>query len=332
MKYWTILLHFYQPPTQDDTITWNIMAFCYLPLLRMLNSKSGFGLTLNITGCLHDQLKKMNATEFFELIEKLEFDGKIELVNSAKDHPIMPLFSNEVLSRQISTGAPAFFPPELAIDTKTLDFIPNKYVFVDETSVGAKMPVAKYKDKILLVNNREVCNLFRSYQGNLEANQVIELLGNELTVSANDVELFGHHYVERLKVLTDLLDNPNLKFLTASQTIETFGSNIPEVTNINPSTWQDCKEFALWNKNDLQQKYLKLLETCDVDQAFSSCYLYWLSNWPWWHAGLVEKGVKSMVQTPATEKFLVDLWAYHNSGQVDQNYQKFNQSQSKYLE
>jgi alpha-amylase/alpha-mannosidase (GH57 family) len=318
-----MLLHFYQPPTQEDNITWNILTFCYLPLLRMLDQKTGFGLTLNITGCLSEQLKRMKAVEFIELIERLETQGKIELVNSAKYHPIMPLFSNEVLSRQISIGAPAFFPPELAIDAKTLDFIPNKFVFIDESSIDIKTPIVRYKNKILLVNNREVCNLLRSYQGNLQANTVIDLL-KDFTVSANDVELFGHHYTERLQVLSDLLDNPNLKFIKASEAIEKFGHNPPEVIDIKSSTWQDCEKFDLWDKNDLQKEYLELLKTCEVDSAYSSCYLYWLSNWPWWHPGLVRSGVELMPKSPATENFLKHLWDYHNSGQVEKNYEAFN--------
>lgn len=324
MKYWTMLLHFYQPPTQEDNITWNILTFCYLPLLRMLDHKSGFGLTLNITGCLSDQLKKIKADEFFELIERLEIGGKIELVDSMKYHPIMPLFSEDVLKRQISTGANTFFPPELAIDQKTLDLIPNKYVFVDETALNAKTPIAKHKDKYLLVNNRQICNLFRSYQGNLEAKMITDLVTSDLTVVANDVELFGHHYTERLQVLSDLLDNPNLKFIRSSEAIEKFGQDSPEVMGIKSSSWQECSEFDLWNKNELQIEYLELLKTCDVDSAFSSCYLYWLSNWPWWHPGLVRSGVELMPKTNATEKFLEHMWVYHNSGQVEKNYEAFN--------
>lgn len=290
----------------------------------MLDQKSDFGLTLNITGCLHDQLKRMKADEFIELIRKLEIEGKIELVNSAKYHPIMPLFSEDILKRQMSSGANTFFPPELAIDQKTLDIIPNKYVFVDETAINAKTPIAKCKDKILLVNSRQICNLFRSYQGNLEARMVTDLMTEELTVVANDVELFGHHYTERLQVLSDLLDNPNLKFIKASEAIEKFGHNPPEVIDIKSSTWQDCEKFDLWDKNDLQKEYLELLKTCEVDSAYSSCYLYWLSNWPWWHPGLVRSGVELMPKSPATENFLKHLWDYHNSGQVEKNYEAFN--------
>lgn len=334
MKYWSLSLHFYQPPTQEDEITWNILIFCYLPLLRMLDSKSGYGITVNINACLVDQIRKLGSPEFFELIDRLARDGKVEFLNSARYHPLLPLIPAEVLLRQIQTDfkSPGFFPSELAINQSVLDLLPYKYVLIDETSLGEYSPLVRHQDKYLLVNKRNVCELLRGYQGQLKAESVADLLSEGLNVTVNDAELFGHHYTERLEVLANLLDRTDIKFLTASQAIAQFGSQAPEVTSIKPSTWQNCKAFALWDKNDLQKEYLKLLElNSDVDVAFSSCYLYWLSNWPWWHPGLVERGVNSMPKSPQTKAFLDLMWTYHTSGKVEDNYQKFNQSDSKYL-
>ena len=94
-------MHFYQPPTQELKITKSVLENCYLPLLRMLSAKSGFGLTLNISGSLMIQLKKSGANEFFDLIKQLIADGKIEMVNSAMYHPLMPITPKDVLERQI---------------------------------------------------------------------------------------------------------------------------------------------------------------------------------------------------------------------------------------
>lgn len=329
MKYWSLSLHFYQPPTQEDSITWNILTFCYLPLLRMLDSKSGYGITININPCLVDQIRKLKSTEFFELIDRLVRDGKVELLNSARYHPLIPLIPKEVLIRQIQTDykTPGFFPSELAIDENTLDFLPYTYVFIDETSLNQYFPLVKYKNKYLLVNKRNVCELLRGYQGLLKAQMVANLLSEGLNVTVSDAEVFGHHYTERLQVLADLLDLPDIKFLTASQAIAQFGSQAPEVASIKPSTWQNCDKFDLWNRNALQQEYLQLLElNPDVDVAFSSCYLYWLSNWPWWHPGLVESGVNSMPKSKQTADFLKHLWDYHTSGQVEANYSAFDKS------
>src|SRR3989338_7396801 len=101
MKYWSMVLHFYQPPTQELKITKSVLESCYLPLLRMLSEKSGFGLTLNISGSLILQLKRLGADEFFDLIKKLISSGKVEIVNSVMYHPLMPITPKDILIRQI---------------------------------------------------------------------------------------------------------------------------------------------------------------------------------------------------------------------------------------
>jgi len=335
MRFWSLVLHFYQPPTQEDNITWNILIFCYLPLLRMLDSKSDYGITVNINACLVDQIRKLGSPEFFELIDRLARDGKIEFLNSAKYHPLLHLIPSEVLARQIQTEykTRGFFPSELAVNEAALDQLPYEYVLIDETSLEQYSPLVRYKNKFLLANKRNICELLRGYQGQLKAQNVVELLSEGLNVTVNDAELFGHHYTERLKILADLLDRTDIKFLTVSQAIAQFGDTALKVDHVKPSTWQNCREFALWDRNELQREYLKLLKlTPDVDAAYSSCYLYWLSNWPWWHPGLVERGVNSLPKSPQTKTFLELMHAYHTSGKVEDNYQKFNQSDSKYLE
>lgn len=345
-------LHFYQPPTQEDEITWNILTFCYLPLLKMLTQKSGYGITVNMSGCLLLQLQKLKATEFFELTKKLIKEGKIEMVNSALDHPLMPVMEIDVNKRQMKENSKilketlgvnitqGFFPPELAVNTQTLDLIKSKYIVVDESAVLRRDPIVKYGEKYLVVNKRAIGETFRSYPDNLELKTLIEMLQSDLTVTANDAELFGHHYVERLQVLSDLLDCPEVKFITVSDAISRYGERAPKVVGIKRSTWQNNKGFDLWTRNRLQQKYLKLLQMVHelkydpklYDRSTSSCYLYWLSNWPWWHPGLVEKGVLNLIKSIKNAKvetmcrdFIVSMWKYHKSGKVEKNYQKYEE-------
>jgi len=357
-------LHLYQPPTQEPEIIGEILKSCYLPLLRTLSNKSGFGITLNISGSLLLQLKKLGADEFFDLAKKLIYSEKIEIINSAMYHPLIPLIPNDVVIRQIQKNTQTlkellgvettngFFPPELAIDTESLDLTNSNYIFVDESSVGVKDPIVKYGKRYLLVNNHEVCNLLRSYQKELDIKTVTELVRkscdeNGLIVTVNDAELFGHHYSERLDVLSELLDTKEIKFIKSSETIAKFGSQSPVVSKILPSTWQDCQKFDLWNKNDLQKRYLKLLKavygsilnssdkkTLDsFDQGTSSCYLYWLSNWPWWHPRLVQNGAERLIEcTKAPEAhrvykdFLDQMWKYHKSGKVEAKYKKYDET------
>lgn len=361
MKYWSMVLHFYQPPTQEPEITENILKSCYLPLLRVLSERNGYGLTVNISGGLLLQLKKLGADEFFDLMKRLIHGGKIEVVNSAMYHPLIPVIPKDVVVRQIKKNSQTlksllgvettngFFPPELAVDNESLNLIDSNYIFIDKSSLS-KDPIAKYDDKYLLINNREVCELLRVYPKELSAKTVIDLVNkncdeNGLIVTANDAELFGHHYSERLQVLSDLLNEGEIKFIKASEAIVKFGSQANIVSNVLSSTWQDCNGFDLWNKNALQRKYLKLLkivhesilnnsntETQDLfNQGCSSCYLYWLSNWPWWHPGLVQKGAESLIKCTKNSEahavyreFLDKMWEYHRSGKVEIKYKEYD--------
>lgn len=352
MKYWAMVLHFYQPPTQEVAITRNVLNFCYLPLLRMLAQKSGYGLTLNLSGCLLVQLERARATEFFRLIKQLIAEGKVEIVGSAMNHPLMPVTHRASVKRQIAENAlvlkrlvgvektAGFFPPELAVDLATVNLIPHAYVVVDEGAIEGCDPIVKYGEKYLVANNRRIGELLRAYPSRLGVEAVTKMLEATLTVSANDAELFGHHYTERLQVLADLLDSKKVKLITVAQALEKFGDKSVTVTKIQPSTWQNTKVFDLWTRNDLQKKYLALLKTVQglvhdhelYDLATSSCYLYWLSNWPWWHPGLVEAGAANLrksVQDARVEgvygDFIRTMWKYHNSGKVEKNYQKYDE-------
>lgn len=374
MRYWSLTLHFYQPPTQELEITKRILESCYLPLLRMLSKKSGFGITFNISGSLMLQIKQLKAYDFFDLVKKLIDEGKVEIVNSVIYHPLIPLIPKDVVIRQIEKNnqiikellgvkvTEGFFPPELAITNDNLNSIKSKYIFIDESAVQIvdkmHIPIVKYGKRYLLLNNRRICDLMRSYPTQLSLKTVVNVVrenSNEesLTMTVNDAELFGHHYAERLDVLTDLLEVKEITYLKASDAISKFGNQAPVVSDIKVSSWQDCPDFTLWNKNDLQKKYIQLLQviyelmpnnsdyrTKDLfDQGTSSCYLYWLSNWPWWHPSLVESGATQLItcmrnlsisgkKKMRVEEiyfdFLKEIWGYHWSGKVKAKYKAWN--------
>ncbi len=371
MSYWAMVLHFYQPPTQDVMTTRTILESCYLPLLRMLSRKSGFGLTFNMSGSLLVQLKQLGTDEFFHLVRKLIDEKKVEIVTSVMYHPLMPLTPKDVLIRQIEKNnqtlknllgvekIEGFFPPELAVNTASLDLVNQSYIIIDETALKTKsnlqQSLVKYRKKYLLINNRQVCELMRSYPKKLSAKLVLEAQKNReeegLIVIANDAELFGHHYSERLEVLVDLLDRKDITFIKTSEAVAQFGDHAISISGIKDSTWQDGQSFDLWTKNPLQKNYLKLLKatyeltsgSSDAaaldffDQGNSSCYLYWLSNWPWWHPDLVESGAIQLIRTirglsiakedkirleKMYHSFLQRLWLYHWSGTVESKYKE----------
>lgn len=364
-----MMLHLYQPPTQDLEVTDAILKSCYLPLLKILSQKSGFGLTLNISGSLILQLHDLGANEFFDLVKNLINDGKVEVVNSAIYHPLLPIIPEDVVTRQIEKNSQAlkiflgikttngFFPPELGINGKVINLINSNYIFVDESAVSVKSPIVKYGKKYLLMNNRKVCDLLREYPKRLPVEKIVDLIKQNcsddgLIVTVNDGELFGHHYSERLEVLSELLNRGEIKFIKASEAINRFGMQAPEISKIFPSTWLDHKDFSMWNKNALQKEYLKLQNliykslqnnsdtlTLDLfDRGTSSCYLYWLSNWPWWHPALVQKGAERLIECTKDfeahkiyEDFLDKMWKYHRSGKVEINYKEYDKKYKKMI-
>lgn len=374
MRYWSMILHFYQPPTQEPEITKTVLESCYLPLLRILSEKSGFGLTVNISGSLILQLKQMEAYEFFDLVKKLIHEGKIEIINSVMYHPLIPITPKDVVIRQIGKNSQTlkslldvevtdgFFPPELAINNESLNVINSNYIMIDESSLKTtgkiKNSIVKYGQKYLIINNHQLCEIMRAYPKKLFVETLVNFMQkisdeDGLVVTVNDAELFGHHYSERLQLLVDLLDTKSITFIKASESVARFGNRAAIISDIKASSWEDCKGFSLWNKNPLQKKYLKLLHIVYeltsgnldsasedfFDQSNSSCYLYWLSNHPWWHPDLVEKGTKQLMKCIRSSQisgekkimveklyfnFLKDMWQYHWSGMVQIKYKEYD--------
>jgi len=377
MKYFVVALHFYQPPTQDLAITQQILESCYLPLLRMLNEKKNFKITFNLSGSLLEQLEKLHATEFFELTKKLIDDGKVQLVSSIMYHSLLPLINSDtfergvrknsrIIERLISTKTPVgFFPPELAVDEKSLDSFQNTVLFVSEDAVTkhspSSIPIFSYKTNTLLIGNKKIINLFRAYPKKLDIQKVFSFINKEfpkesLFILPNDSELFGHHYSERLKLLADLLDSSEVAFLSIKEAVAQFGKDMPVIRKINLSSWQNTNELDLWTKNTLQKKYLKLAKLATeltkkeeskevfhyLDKGWSSCYFYWLSNWPWWYPDIVESGAKNLIKSVRScahlsyeektraEKLyfslLSEIWQYHWSGEVEKNYELYEKA------
>lgn len=134
-KYWANLLHIYQPPTQDREVLARINETCYLPLFRMLDTLPNIKTTFNISGVLLDLLDQWNYQETIQLIRKLLFKGSIEIVGTAKFHPLLPIIPEKEVIRQIQLNretnlkyfgkdsSSGFFSPELAISDKVLKII-----------------------------------------------------------------------------------------------------------------------------------------------------------------------------------------------------------------
>ncbi len=374
MKYWVLVLHFYQPPTQSAAVTKDILTFCYLPLLRMLNKKEHFKCTFNISGSLLEQLEALHADEFFILVKKLIADGKVELTGSAMYHTLAPLTPPSLWARQVeknnaitrktlgvSVGG-GFFPPELAVDTHSMEKIRADYVIVDESATH-KYPIAKFNDTYLLVSDKEMIEVFRSYPKELNAHKLLRYAidksaDEKLMIVPSDAEVLGHHYVERIEFLSQFLDSEEVTFITAREAVHRFGPGAPKIHSVHLSSWQNTTKLKLWTGKKLQKKYLRLAECAAtlagqshdrhvlelLDKGWSSCHLFWLSNSPWWYPDMVERGAHSLITSvrstfvdqnkkQVAEKLFYDLmkhvWLYHWSDNVEKGFRRHDKARAK---
>lgn len=115
-----LLLHLYQPPTQDPAVTARIDGECYTPLCGML-ARSGARLTVNINYSLTEQLADLGSK-----VPALLSESSVEFCDSGAYHPILPLLPEEEVVRQLSLNGrgnsgliqgwlpTGVFPPEMA--------------------------------------------------------------------------------------------------------------------------------------------------------------------------------------------------------------------------
>lgn len=376
MTYWSLVLHFYQPPTQDLRITKSILTFCYLPLLRMLAAKKNYGITLNISGSLVEQLQKLESTEFFDLVRKMVEDGRVELTNSLMYHSLAPNTPAAVRIREIESNrniiettfgvhvSNGFFPPELAVDAGSIQSFPAKYIVVDQSAMTTH-PIARYKNMFLIAMNREWTEILRSYPSQLNASAFISYVQTQarersLVVTGGDSEIFGHHYSERLQLLADIISNKKISCIRLCDAVERFGPTASTVAKVHLSSWQNTTNLDLWTGNSLQKKYLKLAQLASnlvgentnkkmldlLDRGWSSCYFYWLSNFPWWHPDMVEKGARCLIHSVRRSQaenihkrqaedvyysLMNDVWQYHWSEKVKDGFKKHDAVREKLL-
>lgn len=123
MKHVALLLHLYQPPTQDAETLALIDRECYAPLARAL-AATGSRVTININLSLTGRLSESSPVTLETMAEARGF----ELCTSGAYHPILPLVPPSEAERQIrlnTEGNASFlpgreirgvFPPEMAWD------------------------------------------------------------------------------------------------------------------------------------------------------------------------------------------------------------------------
>ena len=221
--YWAPLLHIYQPPTQEIETLRTVNKECYVPLFSMIEEHDNAKFCLNINGVLIDLLKEFGLGDTLDLLKNLVSESKIEIVGTAKYHPILPLIPKKEIYHQITMNEElnrkefgkvwerkGFFPPELAISSKLINII-REFGYQWVVMSGIACPEDWPYDRIycspnglkLFFRDDILSNKFSFKQTTAKKfiksirkmfiDNTKENLQDRYIVTAMDGETFGHH-------------------------------------------------------------------------------------------------------------------------------------------
>ena len=283
--YWAPLLHIYQPPTQDIKILRLINEECYNPLFSVIDEYDNAKFTLNINAVLIEMLYEYGLSDTMHLIKNLVSENKIEIVGTAKFHPILPLIPKKEAYHQIRMNEEinrkefgniwekkGFFPPELAISSKIAKIVRDLgYKWILQSGIacpveekGVDWPYDKiycspnglqlfFRDDIL--SNKisfkkiNVKDFFEDIK--VKYKDKISNESNIYIITAMDGETFGHHIKNYEKTFLGKL----LEMIAQQDDIQTiFISNLEQYFPVakNPiipkeSSWSTTYEDLLNN-------------------------------------------------------------------------------------
>lgn len=280
------LLHLYQPPTQTEAAFKIIAHDCYVPLIKLIKSKSNCKFTLNVPLSLLEQFEKYGYTDVISQIKELVESDRVELVGSAAYHPLLTKIPETFAYKQIVLNEyglgyyfgqrhgfegeismmvkdiRGFFPPELAMDKKVLEVLDDlnyEWVVVDESSIpeGSRSSSSVYVvegiNTKILSRDSKLSNLIA-----FKRDDIVEDIGSyilqlkesnkEIVVVALDGEVFGHHSKEGLYLLDAIIDSVASLGANLVTISEALEEQQPTLLpNIVDSTWSDGGEaYALW--------------------------------------------------------------------------------------
>ncbi|UCD02218.1 MAG: hypothetical protein JSV23_04150 [Promethearchaeota archaeon] len=161
VTFWAPLLHIYQPPTQELKILKVINKECYKPIFNILEESDNAKFCLNINGVLIELLYEYGMSDTMDLLKNLVSENKVEIVGTAKFHPILPLIPKKEAQHQIRMNEEinrrefgrwqrkGFFPPEMAISGIVAKYIRQlEYKWVIMSGIACPEDIKWPYDKI----------------------------------------------------------------------------------------------------------------------------------------------------------------------------------------
>ncbi len=332
-----LVLHLYQPPTQEEAVFRAIFTQCYHPLIKLLKSKKNIYLTLNVPLSLLEQADRYGYGDWIGDIRDLYASERVELVGSAAYHPLLTKLSRESGERQIVLneyslgyyfgsrtgfeGEPAvmvknvrgFFAPECAINNDVVEMVGDlgyEWVLSDQTAIhnlsyeSYKPCYYNVKDSELKIipRNKKLSDAFSFNRGSSIESLVGALFeGGGINVIALDGETFGHHNPDGIFMLEDLAFAVNEKggsFVTVSQIIPELQQE--KIDGVLESTWGASYE----------------------DMSKGDVYPFWSGNKIQAKLAEIEKHLSKYLpeakDMPAQEPTTQPLWFYHILSDITQ--------------
>lgn len=267
---WVQCFHIYQPPSQTKEVVDVVAKESYELLVSLHEKYAHVRTTWNVSGSLLELLEKYGHQSLIARIKALVDKGQIEVMGSAAYHPIVPLVSPEIATRQIQLqesllekhlgvkkdSLKAFYFPEMAWSADAGHLITSlgyRHTALDEfhhPHHEKYKPGMVYEDPSgmkAVLRDRTLSktfppeHFFTSYASN-----------NTSLIVAHDGELYGHWHKDDRGFYEKLFTSPALEFVTISQYIESAQQT--EKVTLQSGSWETTDDeranyvaFALWN-------------------------------------------------------------------------------------
>ncbi len=307
--YISLLLHFYQPPWQYKDVLKRIIDECYGPIFEYLK-RNDLPLTINLNYSLIEVLEKYG---FHDMVNSFgEILRKTDVTNSAAYHIIIPLIlglpnGEEIVIDQmrinreglekLGVNSNGFFPPEMAIDEKTISIADGNWVIADSVCFDAvnkeTIPynyIGIFGEKRIIFRSRHWSNELTlempkrqdydiaSFVGRLKNGIEQWFRGDGFLILAFDAETLGHHipaYRNFLEQFFNELDKAGIKPETISRLTNIFDDK--KNVKISPGSWSTdlCQinsgnYYPLWLSNETHEKWFGILRKLAEIYAFLS--------------------------------------------------------------
>ena len=281
---WVNLLHLYQPPSINEDTIKAVAENSYSFIVKILKESKKGKISANINASLLEHLEEFGYHGLIEDMNKLVLKGKIELVLSAANHPVLALVPFEESIRQIKMSREiykkyfpkvkirGFFFPEMVYDKKVAKYLKGigiKWIILDEIAYNGKLGFVDNQKKYIDKNSGlQVIFRNRNYSRKYTPRVVLDALKEESRpdslITATDAELYGDRHVDYTGDFYFAVRNKNINCQTISEYLEALKEKeyvFPKIASWDTSEEEFKKGQALnlW-KNSKNQIHIKLWE------------------------------------------------------------------------